>query len=116
MTKDQAKQKAREALYAATMIFEDLVNEGRLSKDGNESRQEELLEVRKLREQWGNEAADFIEEYWVSFDGQPTAAELTAAVEQDEANAGDSEDGDENGGGSSNDEGSAEGENVAADS
>ncbi len=127
MTKDQAKQKAKEALYTATMIFEDLVREGRLSKDGNESRQEELLAVRKLREQWGNEAAEFIEEYWVSFDGQPTAAELEAAVEQDERGSGDSDEGGEgedkggeDSGESSDDSAEAgtdnEGENAAADS
>lgn len=83
MTKEQAMQKAREAVYNATELFEMLDKEGRLKVPG-----------RQVREELADHVAEFVADNWVSFDQSPNETELADAVDQDEAKTGDGASGD----------------------
>ena len=89
MNQKEAVLKFRTDVYAATQVLEDLAKVGRIGKDGEASTMEE---VRLLRTEFAEGAAEFIEGAWLSFDPKPTETELSAAVEKDEGSSGDDED------------------------
>lgn len=65
MTKEQAMQAAKQAVFDATELFETLEKEGRLSTPGGQA-----------REELSNYVAEFISESWVSFDTSPNEQSL----------------------------------------
>lgn len=60
MTREQAMQQAKKAVFDATELFETLDKEGRLSMSG-----------REVREGLSEHVAEFVKEHWISFDEQP---------------------------------------------
>lgn len=80
MNKAQAKQRIKDDFYKATAVFAELAAAGRIKAPEGAS-------VEGLRRHMSEEAAEMVEEHWVSFD--PPAAE------PNEDGAGDDDDGSE---------------------
>ena len=110
MNKKEAVKKFRDAVYEAGKVLEELAGLGRLGAGGKPA---SVAEARELRNEFADEGAEFVERAWISFDPQPGKAELEAAVDKDEADAGG--DGNDPGDETSGDETSGDAASTAGD-